>query len=99
MKPTCTNHCHVVISNRVGTASFFWIVYNAGYPGRTHRFYADKPVYPFGFGLSYSKMMHSKPKIGFGAKYVPISRTNETVLADIRSSLRCAPTHCVCTCC
>lgn len=24
-------------------------------PGRTYRFYTDKPVFPFGFGLSYSK--------------------------------------------
>ncbi|CAL9110828.1 unnamed protein product [Musa textilis] len=26
-----------------------------GYPGRTYRFYTGKPVYQFGYGLSYSK--------------------------------------------
>lgn len=26
-----------------------------GYPGRTYRFYTGKVVYPFGYGLSYSK--------------------------------------------
>eukprot|EP00039_Didymoeca_costata_P011358 m.159291 g.159291 ORF g.159291 m.159291 type:complete len:761 (+) comp15146_c1_seq7:120-2402(+) len=26
-----------------------------GYPGRTHRFYTGTPLYPFGYGLSYTK--------------------------------------------
>lgn len=28
---------------------------STGYPGRTYRFYIGKKVYPFGYGLSYSK--------------------------------------------
>lgn len=30
-----------------------------GYPGRTYRFYKGPVVFPFGFGLSYSKFTHS----------------------------------------
>ncbi|KAL6875719.1 hypothetical protein ACP4OV_013232 [Aristida adscensionis] len=29
-----------------------------GYPGRSYRFYQGKPVYEFGYGLSYSKFSH-----------------------------------------
>ncbi|KAL5560984.1 hypothetical protein UlMin_030731 [Ulmus minor] len=30
-----------------------------GYPGRTYRFYNGPVVYPFGYGLSYTKFVHS----------------------------------------
>ncbi|TVU25784.1 hypothetical protein EJB05_28293 [Eragrostis curvula] len=29
-----------------------------GYPGRSYRFYTGKPLYKFGYGLSYSKVSH-----------------------------------------
>ncbi|XP_023006404.1 beta-D-xylosidase 1-like [Cucurbita maxima] len=32
---------------------------STGYPGRTYRFYKGPVVFPFGFGLSYSKFSHS----------------------------------------
>lgn len=30
----------------------------SGYPGRTYRFYSGKPVYEFGYGLSYSSFSY-----------------------------------------
>ncbi|KAG6575099.1 Beta-D-xylosidase 1, partial [Cucurbita argyrosperma subsp. sororia] len=32
---------------------------STGYPGRTYRFYKGPVIFPFGFGLSYSKFSHS----------------------------------------
>ncbi|XP_022138609.1 beta-D-xylosidase 1 [Momordica charantia] len=32
---------------------------STGYPGRTYRFYKGPVVFPFGFGLSYSRFTHS----------------------------------------
>ncbi|KAL5700927.1 putative beta-D-xylosidase 2 [Ranunculus cassubicifolius] len=34
----------------------------SGYPGRTYRFYKGPVVYPFGYGLSYSNIIHSIAK-------------------------------------
>ncbi|KAL7119435.1 hypothetical protein ACP275_02G062700 [Erythranthe tilingii] len=33
-----------------------------GYPGRTYRFYTGPTIYPFGFGLSYSRFKHRLAK-------------------------------------
>ncbi|KAJ3345426.1 hypothetical protein HDU83_004086 [Entophlyctis luteolus] len=34
-------------------------------PGRTYRFYRDKPLYPFGFGLSYTSFKYSVAQMVF----------------------------------
>ncbi|XP_065860356.1 probable beta-D-xylosidase 2 [Euphorbia lathyris] len=31
---------------------------STNYPGRTYRFYKDKPVYPFGYGITYTTFTH-----------------------------------------
>ena len=35
--------------------------------GRTYRYFAGQPLYPFGFGLSYSKFAYSNAKLSTGA--------------------------------
>ncbi|XP_023514278.1 beta-D-xylosidase 1-like [Cucurbita pepo subsp. pepo] len=46
---------------------------STGYPGRTYRFYKGPVVFPFGYGLSYSKFTHS---IAEAPKELSIPLTN-----------------------
>lgn len=49
-------------------------------PGRTHRFYVDKPVVPFGFGLSYTSFKYTV--VGAPAGPVSLAPISEFVLAN-----------------
>ncbi|NLT03479.1 MAG: glycoside hydrolase family 3 protein [Bacteroidales bacterium] len=44
--------------------------------GRTYRFLETKPLYPFGYGLSYTNFTYSNPSIDKSAKTVSVTVTN-----------------------
>ncbi|CAM8942411.1 unnamed protein product [Rhodiola kirilowii] len=47
-----------------------------GYPGRTYRFYEGSTVFPFGYGLSYSKLMYSFVHVSHNI--IDLTETRET---------------------
>lgn len=53
----------------------------SGYPGRTYRFYTGKPVYRFGFGLSYSNYSYQ-----FEAKTRTSIYLNNSISLSLRTS-------------
>ncbi|VVA98240.1 unnamed protein product [Arabis nemorensis] len=62
----------------------------SGFPGRSYRFYTGKPVYKFGYGLSYSSFstfILSAPSI-IHIKTNPILNLNKTTSVDI-STIHC----------
>lgn len=53
--------------------------------GHTYRFFRGEPLYPFGYGLSYSKFVYGKPSFANGQLSLPVSNKSkvdgtETVL-------------------
>ncbi|KAG7582568.1 Glycoside hydrolase family 3 C-terminal domain superfamily [Arabidopsis suecica] len=62
----------------------------SGFPGRSYRFYTGKPIYKFGYGLSYSSFstfVLSAPSI-IHIKTNPILNLNKTTSIDI-STVNC----------
>lgn len=62
----------------------------SGFPGRSYRFYTGKPVYKFGYGLSYSSFstfILSAPSI-IHIRTNPILNLNKTTSVDI-STVHC----------
>ncbi|CAM6109319.1 unnamed protein product [Calypogeia fissa] len=53
-----------------------------GYPGRSYRFYNGEPLYEFGYGLSYTKIVHS-----FSSNSTAVS-----LVAPTAEQLRCGAT-------
>ena len=56
--------------------------------GHTYRYFRGEPLYPFGYGLSYSKFVYGKPRLADGRLTVPVSNKSrwdgtETVLVYI----------------
>jgi beta-glucosidase len=51
--------------------------------GRTYRYFAGTPLYPFGFGLSYSKFTYSNLKLSTA---ILKARDPLTVEADVRNT-------------
>lgn len=47
--------------------------------GRTYRYFSGKPLYPFGFGLSYSEFKYSDLKVESGSNVVAVAVTVENV--------------------
>ena len=41
--------------------------------GHTYRFFRGEPLYPFGYGLSYSKFVYGKPRFALSARFEPSS--------------------------
>ena len=42
-------------------------------PGRTYRYYTGKPLFPFGYGLSYTKFVHQCSKISDQLVYCDVT--------------------------
>ena len=56
--------------------------------GHTYRFFRGEPLYPFGYGLSYSKFVYGKPRFADGRLMLSVSNRSkrdgtETVLVYI----------------
>lgn len=51
----------------------------SGYPGRTYRFYEGKKVFPFGFGLSYSKYSYKFKSVSQNKVYLNQSSSPKMV--------------------
>ena len=56
--------------------------------GHTYRFFRGEPLYPFGYGLSYSKFVYGKPRFADGKLTLSVSNKSkrdgtETVLVYI----------------
>ena len=41
--------------------------------GHTYRYFRGEPLYPFGYGLSYSKFVYGKPRFANGQLTLPVS--------------------------
>jgi len=56
--------------------------------GHTYRYFRGEPLYPFGYGLSYSRFVYGKPRFANGRLSLPVSNKSkldgtETVLVYI----------------
>ena len=45
--------------------------------GHTYRYFRGEPLYPFGYGLSYSKFVYGKPRYADGRLTVPVSNKSQ----------------------
>lgn len=45
--------------------------------GRTYRYFTDKPLYPFGYGLSYTTFSYGRPEYADGKVTVAVSNTGD----------------------
>lgn len=52
------------------------------YPGRTYRFYKGKSVYPFGYGLSYSKYMYQFTSVNQKLDLTQLSTSSAAKTSD-----------------
>ena len=43
--------------------------------GHTYRYFTGEPLYPFGFGLSYTTFRYGKPRIQGGSLVIPVTNT------------------------
>ncbi len=51
--------------------------------GRTYRYMAEKPLYPFGYGLSYTTFAYGKPKYKDGVVKVEVKNTGKRAGTEI----------------
>lgn len=65
---------------------------STGYPGRTYRFYKGPVLFPFGFGLSYSKFSHSIPKESPTKISIPLS--NFTPNSSLTTAFKLSHINC-----
>ncbi|PON61934.1 Glycoside hydrolase, partial [Parasponia andersonii] len=65
----------------------------SGYPGRTYRFYKGPVVFPFGYGLSYTKfsqkLIEAPPRVS-----VPITNSSVANSAMLTNAIRVTNTDC-----
>lgn len=58
-----------------------------GYPGRTYRFFTGKPIWEFGYGLSYSKFSYSYIKAPASIMAPPLR--HQLCTSDKAANLNC----------
>ena len=58
----------------------------SGYPGRTYRFYKGPVVFPFGYGLSYTRFSYKLIEAPTHVS-VPVARNSTTLNNDVRVTL------------
>jgi beta-glucosidase len=51
--------------------------------GRTYRYFKGEPLWPFGYGLSYSKFEHGEPRISGGTVTIHVKNTSSVEGDDV----------------
>ena len=55
-------------------------------PGRTHRYYTGKPLYPFGFGLGYSRFRYDGLAVSHATLRAEGGQHGETLTVSVTVS-------------